>query len=134
MAQDNNITSYMTGDLFDTICEVYNKVILRIVESMQDIGAPLESQEENTTSNQQGTSVKAPQRRLASIFKKGHDKKALIKSIGAMVSLGCNETPVVYADYESDDNESIELAQKLSYVEDPAPKNPEKNKRCSSPK
>jgi hypothetical protein len=123
----------MTGDLFDTICEVYNKVILRIVESMQDIGAPLESQEENTTSNQQGTSVKAPQRRQASIFKKGHDKKAFIKSIGAMVSLGCVENPVVFADYESDDNESIELAQKFSYVEDPAPKNPEKNKRTSSP-
>lgn len=126
----------MTGDLFDTICEVYNGVILRIVESMQDIGPPLESQGENTTSNQKGTSMKAPQRRLASIFKKGCDEKALIKSIGAMVSQGCVEAPVVVADSESDNNVSIELAQKLSYAKDLAPKNhknPGKNKICSSP-
>jgi hypothetical protein len=104
----------MTGDLFDTICEVYNGVILRIVESMQDIGPPMESQDENTTSNQQGTSVKAPKRRLTNIFKKGCDEKAFIKSIGAMVSKGCVEAPVVIADSESDNNVSIELAQKLS--------------------
>ena len=97
LAQDYNITNYMTGDLFDTICEVYNKIILRIVESMQDMGSPLENQVEHTTSNQQVSSLKAPKRRLASIFKKGRDKKAFIKSIAKMVSSGCVETPVVFA-------------------------------------
>jgi hypothetical protein len=53
-----------------------------------------------------------------------------------MVSQGCVEAPVVVADSESDNNVSIELAQKLSYAKDLAPKNyknPGKNKICSSP-